>query len=130
VSDNITLPRAVAEEGRDPLAFMADEYGFTHKANRAERWQALAILNAALAEPEQKPEPDTITMPRAVAEFLLGGRKDIPAAPPEPDAKREPATVEQVIAAHGPSWGPSATPDFFTGFRAAERFHGITKEDK
>jgi hypothetical protein len=45
-------------------------------------------------------------------------------------AKREPATVEQVIAAHGPSWGPSATADFFTGFRAAERFHGIRKEDK
>ena len=45
-------------------------------------------------------------------------------------AKREPATVEQVIAAHGPSWGPSATPDFFTGFRAAERHHGIRKEDK
>jgi len=44
--------------------------------------------------------------------------------------KPEPATVEQVIAAHGPSWGPSATADFFTGFRAAERFHGITKGDK
>jgi hypothetical protein len=44
--------------------------------------------------------------------------------------KREPATVEQVIAAHGPSWGPSATADFFTGFRAAERHHGIRKEDK
>ena len=43
----------------------------------------------------------------------------------EPDATREPATVEQVIAAHGPSWGASATADFFTGFRAAERFHGI-----
>ena len=52
------------------------------------------------------------------------------AALAEPPAKPEPATVEQVIAAHGPSWGASATPDFFTGFRAAERFHGITKEDK
>jgi hypothetical protein len=51
------------------------------------------------------------------------------AALAEPDAKREPATVEQVIAANGPPWALSATPDFFTGFRAAERFHGIRKED-
>ena len=45
-------------------------------------------------------------------------------------AKREPATVEQVIAASAPWWSPSPSVDFFSGFRAAERHYGITKEDK
>lgn len=90
---------------------------------------------------------DNITLRRAVGKRLRDFMRDCDEAEPlpseertalaaldaalaEPDATREPATVEQVIAAHGPSWGPSATADFFTGFRAAERFHEIGKEDK
>jgi hypothetical protein len=93
---------------------------------------------------------DNITLPRAVVEEVRSAIRGfynkysdeavhedagralaaLDAALAEPDAKREPATLEQVIAAHGPSWGPSATADFFTGFRAAERHHGIGKEDK
>jgi hypothetical protein len=43
-------------------------------------------------------------------------------------AKREPATDEQVVEAdenHAPSW-----LDYRDGWRDAERWHGITKEDK
>jgi len=90
-------------------------------------------------EPPAKPEPVAwmesphgairanplyrITAPQSLAWSI-----PLYAAPPA--ATREPATVGQVIAASGPPWAHSATPDFFTGFRAAERFHGITKEDK
>ena len=53
---------------------------------------------------------------------------DIRAALAEPDAKREPATHEQVFAAYGATvclfW-----LDYRAGWRAAERFHGIRKED-
>jgi hypothetical protein len=34
--------------------FMADEWGFTQKANRPERWKAISALQAALAQPEDK----------------------------------------------------------------------------
>jgi hypothetical protein len=34
---------------------MADEWGFTQKANRPERWQAIDALRAALAQQEQEP---------------------------------------------------------------------------
>jgi hypothetical protein len=47
---------------------------------------------------------------------------------PQPDATREPATHEQVFAAYGATvclfW-----LDYRAGWRAAERFHGIRKED-
>jgi hypothetical protein len=79
----------------------------------------------ALAEPEKK-RAETGIPARGEIEVSTGEAYPTP----QPDAKREPATVEQVIAASGPWWGPSATADFFTGFRAAERHYGITKEDK
>ena len=172
MTDNITLRRA-AEQARSALSGWAN-HGLwawpesalqTCKQNTEE---ALAALDAALAEPEQKPEPDTITMPRAVAEFLLGGRKDIPAALAEPDAthpgyiigshwletaysriaageaeadvlaevlgargwaKREPAMDEQVAEAYIAPDIEGRWADFEAAFRAAERFHGIRKED-
>jgi hypothetical protein len=48
------------------------------------------------------------------------------AALAEPDAKREPATDGQIFDAY-----QSAPEDnFYWGWDAAERHHGITKEDK
>jgi hypothetical protein len=93
---------------------------------------------------------DNITLHRAVVEQVREAFKELDyasepevneiartalaaldAALAEPPATREPATVEQVIEANGPPWGPSASPAFFSGWRAAERHHGIiTKEDK
>jgi hypothetical protein len=79
---------------------------------------ALAALDAALAGgSEMSPIGDDC---RQVA--------------PEPDAKREPATNKEIDA----EWlkiKPVLYPmyglgDFRDGFRAAERHHGITKEDK
>lgn len=52
------------------------------------------------------------------------------AAPPQPDAKREPATREQVAEAYIAPDIEGRWADFEAAFRAAERFHGIVKEDK
>jgi hypothetical protein len=47
--------RTAAQQALEALEFMADEWGFTQKANRPERWQAIDALRAALKQPEQKP---------------------------------------------------------------------------
>jgi hypothetical protein len=95
-------------------------------------------IDAALAEPPAKPEPvhpgyiigshwletaySRIAAGEAEAEVLtevLGARGWV---------KPEPATDEQVAEAdenHEPSW-----IDYRDGWKAAERWHGITKEDK
>ncbi len=163
---DITLPRAVV--WRLHAAFRDADKTIRPSGEKSDYSAEIAALDAALAEPEQKPEPDTITMPRAVAEFLLGGRKDIPAALAEPDAthpgyiigshwletaysriaageaeadvlaevlgargwaKREPAMDEQVAEAYIAPDIEGRWADFEAAFRAAERFHGIRKED-
>jgi hypothetical protein len=46
--------RQAAQQALEALEFMADEWGFTQKANRPERWQAIDALRAALAQQEQE----------------------------------------------------------------------------
>ena len=100
MTDHITLRRA-AEQARSALNGWAN-HGLwawpesalqTCKQNTEE---ALAALDAALAEP---------------------------------DATREPATYEQVRAQFGKG-AKTQWWAFRDGWNAAERFHGITKEDK
>jgi hypothetical protein len=50
--------RTAAQQALEALEFMADEWGFTQKANRPERWQAIDALKAALAQPEQPEQPE------------------------------------------------------------------------
>jgi hypothetical protein len=109
------------------------------------------VAKAALAEPEQpqKARPDFLAGYDA---GLADGRRIAAlaeeketfadslarrswethrAAPPEPPAKREPATDEQVnelCKAKG-IVGKWSRLDYHTGWRDAERFHGIRKED-
>jgi|LakMenE01Jun11ns_1017448.scaffolds.fasta_scaffold9813099_4 hypothetical protein len=191
MTDNITLRRA-AEQARSALSGWAN-HGLwawpesalqTCKQNTEE---ALAALDAALAEPEQKPEPvawlqvgvgvndgdfiartskpkrwnsewwrfeplythppATVAEPDAKREpvafakngnlFWCGDASqmrgvdiDLYLAPPQPDAKREPATDEQVHKWYWDNnlWGLRHA-EFRYGWRAAERFHGIRKED-
>ena len=87
---------------------------------------------------------DNITLPRAVVEQVREALEsyrgqvsiygDSPAADvctilaaalKEPDATREPATVEQVAEA----WWHNIHANFFGGWHEAERFHGIVRED-
>ena len=51
----ITIDRAVVEQALDALEHMADEYGFTNKANRIERWKSVAALREALNAPQPEP---------------------------------------------------------------------------
>jgi hypothetical protein len=51
----MTTLREAAQQALEALEFMADEWGFTQKANRPERWQAIDALRAALAQEEQEP---------------------------------------------------------------------------
>jgi hypothetical protein len=88
---------------------------------------------------------DNITLPRAVVEQVREAllyfdnwwddQADtalaaLDAALAEPDAKREPATVEQIDEEYIRPVIDARWHDFELGFRAAERFHGIRKEDK
>jgi hypothetical protein len=47
----------------------------------------------------------------------------------EPDAKKKPATMKQIITAHGTTIGAPWFEEFARTWKAAERFHGIRKED-
>ena len=102
---------------------------------------------SALAEPDAKPEPYTLA--ELFAQFAAKQRPldadmaaiinanldslyitDEPAAAlAEPPAKREPATVEQIDEEYIRPVIDARWHDFEAGFRAAERFHGIRKED-
>lgn len=48
------IDRKVVEQALEALEFMADEWGFTQKANRPERWKSITALRAALSQPEDK----------------------------------------------------------------------------
>ena len=48
--------REAAQQALEALEFMADEWGFTQKANRPERWQAIDALRAALEQHEKDVE--------------------------------------------------------------------------
>jgi hypothetical protein len=103
MTDNITLRCKVVWQLKRTLEGWANHGQWkwpesallTCKENTEE---ALAALDAALAEPEQKPEPAT-------------------------EAEISAALTATNIP---PGWWFI----FNKGFRAAERFHGITKEDK
>jgi len=45
--------RDAARQALEALEFMADEWGFTQKANRPERWQAIEALRAALKQTDR-----------------------------------------------------------------------------
>jgi hypothetical protein len=46
--------KTAAQQALEALEFMADEWGFTQKANRPERWQAIEALRTALAQQEPR----------------------------------------------------------------------------
>jgi hypothetical protein len=126
MTDNITLPRAVVEMVRDSL-------DYARRFNGASVSAEIAALDAALAEPNAKPEPVAFAKNGNLfwcgdASQMRGVDIDLYPAPPQPDATREPATEKQVAEVFKLSgavyWG-----HYRNGWRDAERFHGITKED-
>jgi hypothetical protein len=171
MTDHITLPRAVGKRLRKLLQEL-DPNWWSDAQNAI-----LDVLDAALAEPEQKPEPDVLrrwananddapetefqrgydAARRWVREVALPALAEpekeraetgIPARgvgvgsgetdpsrgeaypTPQPDAKREPATREQVAEAYKASESDGGEVIYCEAWRDAERFHGIRKEDK
>ncbi len=106
MTDNITLPRAVAFEMLEALTCGSS---IRHKCQHCGQHigNFYAALYAALAAPE--PEP-------TVKESLT-----VDAALAEPDATPKPATDEQIFDAYQ----SAPDDDFYYGWCAAERFHGI-----
>ena len=152
MTDNITVRRAEIERIRTSLAqligLMDPEVFYLD-----DDIEALAALDAALAEPDAKREPvaylyhdaqtaqDAHPLMHSTMLVLATDRRPeyrnetpLYAAPPEPDARREPATNKEIDAEWlkiKPVFYPMDNlSDFRDGFRAAEQFHSITKEDK
>jgi hypothetical protein len=133
---NITLPRAEAEQIRDALA------------SGEKLFAALAALDAALEAQEDEAllnEPVAMRYDGDGYGYLYidsGSGSDwqrrhkdaepLYLAPPKPDAKREPATHGEISEKfyNAGSDRHYRQTDYRLGWRAAERFHGITKEDK
>lgn len=131
MTDTITLPRAVGERLRNVLRELASEYPPKTGLISPEERTALAALDAALAEPEKKrAETGIPARGDAGAEKSAAQQENEAYRTPEPDAKREPATVEHIDDEYIRPVIDARWHDFEAGFRAAERFHGIRKEDK
>jgi hypothetical protein len=140
MTDNITLPRALVEEVRELIrTAVHSPYGSVFRNPYKHQQAVLAAIEAALAEPPAKPEPVAwmYVNLEGECEQIEYGTPSIDddsitllyAAPPA--AKPEPATDEQVAEAYKASENDeSYWLDYPDGWRAAERFHGITKEDK
>jgi len=88
--------REAAQQALEALEFMADEWGFAHKANRPERWQAIEALRAALAQP----------LPDPVDEYRKGfidGQIDMRDRPDE-QAEKAPHTIIKLPPLPEPNW--------------------------
>jgi hypothetical protein len=88
----ITVPKAVMQQALEALEFMADQWGFTHKANRPERWQAITALRAALEQPP-------LTFDR-LANALVMSRLIDKDAIENPEEYDDGVTLDQVRAAY------------------------------
>jgi hypothetical protein len=142
MTDNITLRRAVGELVQDLIdhAYNDGVEKFQYRSEQTiQAKKALLDRFAALAEPEKVPHTHewfrTGAMEPGVMRCISCGEwgKSAlaePPAPPQPPAKPEPATVEQIDEEYIGPVIDARWHDFEAGFRAAERFHGITKGGK
>ena len=137
MTDNITLSRAVVEQVREALESLCqyDRHGEPLANIDVAGIKAADALDAALAEPVHpgyiigshwlETAYSRIAAGEAEADVLaevLGARGWV---------KPEPATEAELSAALTANHIPPGWWFIFNkGFRAAERFHGITKEDK
>jgi hypothetical protein len=155
MTDHITLRRAVVEEVRSAIRGFYNKY--SDEAVHEDAGRAIAALDAALAEPEPQecwchkcnsgwlvthmivcPTCGNKRCPRASDHELPCTDSNEPGQPgsvyalvaPEPDAKREPATREQVAEAYKASESDGGEVIYCEAWRDAERFHEIGKEDK
>jgi len=123
MTDNITLRRA-AEQARSAIRGFYNKY--SDEAVHEDAGRAIAALDTALAEPEQpqKARPDFLAGYDA---GLADGRR---CAERDAQDARDAAIVAAALAEPRPAPSLEFFDGFRDGFRAAERHHGIAKEDK
>ncbi len=132
---NITLPRAVGLHFREVL--ICGKGHSPHRCHDCDYYldeAALAILDAALAEPQPEPEPVAwmYVNLEGECEQIEYGAPSIDddsitllyTAPPAA-ATREPATMQQIVATHRTTYGAPWLDQFNRAWKAAEWFHGI-----
>ncbi len=146
MTDTITLRRA---EELDTLWDKSVNESIKAGDSYARYRYAEYVAKAALAEPEQpqKARPDFLAgydagladgrriaalaeEKETFADSLARRSWETHRAAPPAAAKPEPATVEQIDEEYIGLFIDARWHDFEVGFRAAERFHGIGKEDK
>ena len=135
MTDNITLPRAVAERIQNAMQFLVDALEYDHDID------ALAALDAALAKPDAKREP---THPGYIlgAHWLETAYSRIAAGEAEAAVlaevlgergwvKPQPATMQQIAEAYDRICEERvfAWQAHHLGWRDAEEFHGIVREN-
>jgi len=106
---------------------------FCSLAMRPQDWLDVKPFFDALAEPQPEPVAWMYVNLEGECEQIEYGTPSIDddsitllyAAPPEPDAKREPATMQQIVATHHTTYGAPWLDQFDRAWKAAERFHGI-----
>jgi hypothetical protein len=141
MTDNITLRRAVV--WRLHAAFRDADKTIRPNGEKSDYSAEIAILDAALEAQEDEAllnEPVAMRYDGDGYGYLYidsGSGSDwqrrhkdaepLYLAPPKPDAKREPATDEQIVKAGGECAvvDNEYLLDFRDGWREAERFHGI-----
>jgi hypothetical protein len=146
MTDNITLPRAVTDRDAMKLALRALDTlsAYTLVSHEGSIYaQARKTLRAALAEPSLKVSVDpTAFTASAFSQAAVLEQAEafetayqtksaaLNAALAEQEQKQKPATDEQVHKWYWDNnlWGLRHA-EFRYGWRAAERFHGIRKED-
>jgi hypothetical protein len=156
---NITLPRADALQIQEALDICRRAAAFRLTiAEHGAALRAGSALDAALAEPDaiaraveaavkecvticerqrvkilKNPADPSWTEHLAEVQSAMKQRFSVEMGYPalaEPEQKPEPATDEQAAAAYDGKRGTRQWVDFRDGWLHAERFHGITKEDK
>ena len=116
MSDTIILPRAVGKQLKEVL-FLCRRNAFYGGQVIPNFWKVANALEAALTQ-------------ALIDDYAVRGQAALDAALDAQEPPRKAATDEEIVSAGDEcARDPEYLLDFKDGFRAAEKFHGITKEE-
>jgi hypothetical protein len=156
MTDNITLTRAAVEQVREALEAM-QSYAAAERKGLRICDEAVITITAALAEQDaiaraveaavkecvticeqqrvkilKNPADPSWTEHLAEVQSAMKKRFSVEMGYPalaEQEQKQKPATMQQIVATHRTTYGAPWLDEFDRAWKAAERFHGIRKED-
>jgi hypothetical protein len=123
---DMTTLREAAQQALEALEFMADEWGFTQKSNRPERWQAIDALRAALEQPyaEQARRVEQETHGRMRIDPVTG---DVSIGTPTKQ-EQEPAAFDALVAISLLTHLGGEVADYEDVVEAVRRLHALNGE--